>query len=219
LREVGAKTTETGGVGFDAVRAHTRLLVLGLMILASGTITTYVSKFMTTYAEDTLHVATSLAFAAAVVGNGLGVAAALSAGCLSDRIGRWPVMVLPQLAAILMTYPIYLWIVDTRSAPALLGGFGFLSFVNSIPYSAFYAALAEGLPKSIRAGTLATIYAVAIAVFGGTAQLVVTWLIHVTGNPLAPAWYLLLANGAGLIAMVMMPETAPAKLLPKKERT
>ena len=57
----------------------------------------------------------------------------------------------------------------------------------------------------------ATVYAVAIASFGGTAQLVVTWLLHVTGNPLAPAWYLLLAAIVGLVAMSLMPETAPLK--------
>jgi len=52
---------------------------------------------------------------------------------------------------------------------------------------------------------------VAIASFGGTAQLVVTWLLHVTGNPLAPAWYLLLAAIVGLVAMSLMPETAQLK--------
>ena len=74
---------------------------------------------------------------------------------------------------------------------ALLGGFGLLSLIGSIPYSAFYVALAEGLPKNIRGGAFATIYAVAIASFGGTAQLVVTWLIHVyrqcAGAGLVPA--------------------------------
>jgi hypothetical protein len=69
----------------------------------------------------------------------------------------------------------------------------------------------EGLPKHIRGGAFATIYAVAIAGFGGTAQLIVTWLIHVTGNALAPAWYLLFATAVGLIAMAMMRETAPAR--------
>jgi len=57
----------------------------------------------------------------------------------------------------------------------------------------------------------ATVYAVAIASFGGTAQIVVTWLLHVSGNPLAPAWYLLFAATIGLIAMSLMPETAPVK--------
>jgi MFS transporter, MHS family, citrate/tricarballylate:H+ symporter len=104
-----------------------------------------------------------------------------------------------------------MWIVDTQSAPALLGGFGLLSLISAIPYSAFYVALTEGLPKPIRGGALATIYAIAIACFGGTAQLIVTWLIHVTGSALAPAWYLLLAAAVGLAAMVMMRETAPAR--------
>lgn len=118
-------------------------------------------------------------------------------------------MVWPQLAALLMTYPIFLWIVDTRSALSLLGGFGILALVGSMPYSAFYVALAEGLPKPIRGTAFATIYAVAIASFGGTAQLIVTWLIHVTGSALAPAWYMLLATAVGLVAMTMMRETAP----------
>jgi hypothetical protein len=39
--------------------------------------------------------------------------------------------------------------------------------------------------------------------------LIVTWLIHVTGNALAPAWYMLLATAIGLAAMAMMRETAP----------
>ena len=188
-----------------------RIIILGLMVLASGTIITYVGQYMTTYAENTLHVATELAFATSVMSNGLGIIGALGGGWLADRVGRWPIMVWPQLAALLLTYPIFLWIVDTQSAWALLGGFGFLSLVGSLPYSAFYVALAEGLPQNIRGGAFATIYAVAIATFGGTAQLIVTWLIHVTGNALAPAWYMLLATAVGLAAMAMMRETAPVR--------
>jgi MFS family permease len=199
------------------VRGHSRLIILGLLILASGTIITYVTDYMTTYAENTLHVAAGLAFATTVISNGVGIGAALYGGWLADRAGRWPVMVWPQLAAFLLTYPVFLWIVDARNAWALLGGLGFLTLIGTIPYSAFYVALVEGLPKSIRGGTFATIYAVAIAVFGGTAQLVVTWLIHVTGNALAPAWYMLFATALGLAAMALMPETAPSKLRTAKD--
>src|ERR1700730_12557366 len=203
--------TQTTGNSLGAIRANVRVMILGLLILASGTIITYVTQYMTTYAENTLHVATDLAFATTVVSNGVGIVAAPYGGWLPDRAGRWPVMVWPQLAAVLLTYPVFRWIVDSRSAMALLGGFGFLSLVGTIPYSAFYVALTENLPKRIRGTAFATIYAVAIASFGGTAQLIVTWLIHATGNALAPAWYMLLATAVGLGAMVMMPETAPVK--------
>ena len=120
-------------------------------------------------------------------------------------------MVWPQAAALLLTYPIFVWIVETRSAVALLAGLGILSLVGTIPYSAFYVTLAEGLPKNVRGAAFAIVYAVAIAFFGGTAQVIVTWLLHVTGNALAPAWYMIVATGTGLAAMILMPETAPHK--------
>jgi MFS transporter, MHS family, citrate/tricarballylate:H+ symporter len=214
-REIGTFMAQTTGNSLRAIRANVRVMILGLLILASGTIITYVTQYMTTYAENTLHVATDLAFATTVVSNGVGIVAALYGGWLADRAGRWPVMVWPQLAALLLTYPVFLWIVDTRSAFALLGGLAVLSLVGTIPYSAFYVALAEGLPKNIRGSAFATIYAVAIATFGGTAQLIVTWLIHATGNALAPAWYMMFATAVGLVAMIMMRETAPAKLSAK----
>jgi MFS family permease len=47
---------------FVLARAHILLIVLALMILASGTIATYVTQYMTTYAQNTLHVAPTLAF-------------------------------------------------------------------------------------------------------------------------------------------------------------
>jgi MFS family permease len=197
--------------GARTSRGNKRLLSLGLLILASGTIITYVTEYMTTYAQHTLHVDAPLAFATTVVSNGIGIAAAFLGGWLADRAGRWPIMVWPQAAALLLTYPIFLWVVDSRNSAALLGGLGLLALVGSIPYSAFYVGLAEALPKNIRGGAFATIYAVAIAIFGGTAQLVVAWLTEVTGDALAPSWYLLLATAVGLIAMIFMPETAPSK--------
>jgi MFS transporter, MHS family, citrate/tricarballylate:H+ symporter len=212
LEERDAPSENANAKRSDLLRANLHVVILGLFVLASGTIITYVTQYMTTYAENTLHVNPDLAFATTTVSNGTGIIAALLGGWLADRLGRWPVMVWPQVCALLLTYPVFLWIVQSRGAWALLGGLGLLSFISSIPFSAFYVALIESLPKNIRGGTFATIYAVAIATFGGTAQLVVTWLIHVTGNPLAPAWYMLFATAVGLIAMTLMRETAPGRL-------
>src|SRR5260221_12905984 len=64
-------------------RRHARVIVLALMILASGTIATYVTQYMTTYAQNTLHVAPPLAFATSLGSNGVGIVGALLGGWLA----------------------------------------------------------------------------------------------------------------------------------------
>ncbi len=202
------KAKKLGDESASAIFSNVRLLVLGLIIVASGTIITYVTQYMTTYAESTLRVAPSLAFATTLVANATGIVAAIWGGRMVDRIGRWPVMIWPQIVVLFATLPVFLWIVQTRSAWALLSGLGALSLVNTLPYVAFYVAFAESLPKRIRGRSFATVYAVAVAAFGGTAQLVVAWLTHATGSALAPAWYMVVATAIGLFAMLKLGETS-----------
>ena len=93
---------------------------------------------------------------------------------------------------------------------ALFGAAAILEIPLCLSASSVLIAVTESLPARIRSGALATLYAVAVAVFGGTTQFAVTWLIQVTGSPLAPAWYLVAATGAGLVAILLFAETAPA---------
>jgi hypothetical protein len=51
--------------------------------------------------------------------------------------------------------------------------------------------VSEVLPQRLRATGMAVTYYVAVAVFGGFAQLFSTALIHVTDSPNAPAFYLI----------------------------
>jgi hypothetical protein len=121
-------------------------------------------------------------------------------------------MLIPRFSALVGVYPIFLLIVYQRSTIALLVGTALLSVLLNISSGAFYVAFAETLPKKVRGVIFATVYATSIAVFGGTTQPLIAWLIHVTGNPLAPSWYLLFATLLSVIAMLMMIESAPVHL-------
>jgi len=199
------------GAELGVLRANARVITLGLMIIGGGTITTYVTNYMTTFAQSSLHMAPAVAFAATWVPNGTGLAAILSGGWLSDRIGRRPVMIWPKLAHLALLYPIFSWIVISRAPVALLCGMAVLGAASAMGGGAIYAALIESLPKAVRGRTFATIYATAVAVFGGTTQPMVAWLIHITRNPMAPAWYMLGSSAIALAAMTLMAESAPVR--------
>jgi MFS family permease len=196
-------------------RENSRIIILALLVLASGTISTYVFNYMTTFAQHTLHMRPGVSFLAGAFGNLAGVAAILSGGWLSDRIGRRPVMIWPNLAYLILILPIFFWIVAVRSPLALVAGSTVLGFISSVGAGAFYAAVTETLPKRIRGGAFATIYATSIALFGGTTQLVITLLIHLTGNPMAPAFYLLAATMVGQVSLWLILESAPVKTQPR----
>ena len=203
------------GVGvLNAVHANWRILLLAFVVLASGTIGTYIGNYLITFTQNTLHMPPRIAFAAAVLRDLATFAAVLLGGWLSDRLGRRPVMLWPRFALIVLIYPVYYWIVVTRAPTALFAGTTVLNALGGLWGGAFYAAFSESLPKRIRGSSFATIYAFAIAIFGGTTQLIATWLLQVTGNPMALAWYLLAAVSAGTLAMLFILESAPVRVAP-----
>ena len=197
--------------GLGLARQSRRVIILGLVVLAYGTIATYTSQYFATYAQNTLHMSTRAAFGATVATNAAALVAILYGGWLSDRIGRKPVMLWPNVVFLVIVYPLFVWIVDARSSTVLLVGAAIFGFTRAVGFGAFFAALTESLPKPIRGGALAIVYATSIAIFGGTAQNVVAWLIHVTGNPLAITWYVMFAGVIGHIAMMFMLESAPVR--------
>jgi MFS transporter, MHS family, citrate/tricarballylate:H+ symporter len=199
-------------------RRYWPIFACGLCYLASGTIGTYIFNYIVTYAQNTMHLAARIGFIAATGGNLLGIPCTLLAGWLSDRYGRRPLTIWGNLLFLVLIYPTFSWIAATRTVFAFITGMICLNAVQGLAVGVFYAALAESLPQSIRGSGFGLTYSIAIAAFGGTTQLIVTWLLHVTGNPMAPAWYLTGAVAIGQIALMLMPESAPVKLARRAAR-
>ncbi|HLZ85550.1 MAG TPA: MFS transporter [Caulobacteraceae bacterium] len=200
------------GSRLNQARGSSRVIGLGLVVLASGTIASYIFNYVVTYAQHTLHMPARDGFVASTCGYVASIGTALAGGWLSDRVGRWRVNVWGNLAFVLLILPVFYWITQARTPFALIVGVTGLSAVGAFIWGSFYAALAESLPKTIRGSGFGIVYSLSIAAFGGTTQLVVTWLLHVTGNALAPAFYLMGAASIGQVALMLMAESAPAPL-------
>ena len=61
-----------------------------------------------------------------------------------------------------------------------------------------------------------SVYAVAISVFGGLTPVTVQWIIMTTNNQMAPGYYMVAAAIVGLVAILMLRETAPLALRASK---
>jgi len=198
------------------LRPYRWIALIGMILLASGTIGTYVSDYMTTYAISTLHMPANIAFSATVVVGLCGVTFDLPSGMLSDRFGRKPIMLIPGVLLLLAIIPAFYFINHYHTTASLLIATGVLYTLAQLSTGPFLIWLTESLPAGIRSGGVAVVYAVSIALFGGTTQLIITWLIKVTRSPEAPAWYWAGAALVGIGAMIATHESAPRKLARKQ---
>ncbi|HWQ87400.1 MFS transporter [Brevundimonas sp.] len=187
------------------------LLVLGLT--AGGTLafyayTTYLQKFLvntTGFSKDT---ATQISAAALFVFMLLQPAV----GALSDRIGRKPVMIAFGVSGVLLTVPI-MTALATADSPFIAFLLAMASLVIVSGYTAINAVVkAELFPAHIRALGVALPYAIANAVFGGTAEYVALWFKS-NGIESAFFWYVTGMIGVSLLVYLFMRDTKHRSLI------
>ena len=192
-------------------RVAPRVMLLGLLMLGSNTITTYVLNYMNTYAQDTLKFDAHLAFVTTIIMGLCYTVASPIGGVLSDRFGARRLMLCAQVALLALAVPSFIILTRSGTLTALYAATAVLTLASQMACVSVMVAIAETFPKAVRSGAIATIYAVAVALFGGSAQFIVKWLIGATGSPLAPAWYLTGALVVGGLAMLAF-RTPPHRL-------
>jgi MFS family permease len=182
------------------------LTAAGLFVIAGGTISNYTLEYLTTYAQSTLRMPVPTAFGATVVLGVIGVIGDLAGGWLADRFGPKRVLVVPWLLLIASIMPVFYLLNQARTATALLTATAVLTSFHILGSSPAVLLFVQALPPRVRAGATGIVYALAIAIFGGTTQLFETLLIRWTGNPVAPGWYMMGAVIVALTGALLIPE-------------
>lgn len=159
--------------------------------------------FIPIYAKTQLGLTLSQAFVALLVGDVCGLIAAPLFAILSDRIGRKRILLTMSAIFFFIRYPIFVWLLDEPSFGKLVAMKIIFGFLGGGPLS---VALAEQFTTRFRSTGLAVTSNFAIALFGGTSPFIVTWLIKVSGSPLAPAFYLMFSSLIGFIAALFLVE-------------
>jgi MFS family permease len=199
-----ASTTQIVGAVFKKQR---RWVVLGILLMMSGVVSSQFGNFMASYAIKALKLPPAVAQSSVLLAGLLTFAGALFAGWLCDRYGRKVLMILPRAALMLAIVPMLVWLHGTPTAGTLFIVVAVLAVLTAMSGAASLVAVPELIPTAIRSTTLSLVYAIAATVFGGTTQLVVTWLMAATGDPVSPAWYIVATSAISLVAMALLPET------------
>ncbi len=127
-------------------------------------------------------------------------------GWLSDRVGRRRLMLALTVVVMAMIYPAMRLML--YGAPAgFIGGQILLAVPLGMALGLQGAMVVEIFPLRTRVTSMSFAYSITLALAGGTAPLVSTWLIETLGQPLAPAYYIMAYGAIGLALMWPMGET------------
>ena len=197
----------------NLLRHHRREALLVLALTAGGTgafyaYTIYLQKFLAnTSGFDRVTASRIMTVALTVM-----LLLQPLVGRLSDRVGRKPIMVAFGIGGTLFTYPIFVALEHTHgTVAAFLLVMAALAIVTG--YTSINAVVkAELFPADIRALGVALPYAVANALFGGTAEYVALWLKGI-GHERWFYIYIAVLCALSLIAYARMRETRSSSLI------
>jgi MFS transporter, MHS family, proline/betaine transporter len=188
---------------------YVRNWFLTIFSIMGMSVSTYVLiYYMPTFCIQYLGLPSKMSMLAGVASSTISLVMCPVYGAWSDRMGRRkPLTLIGRAALILLLYPGFWIMTHFPSVPVVLATLIVLMLCYTMGSAPSYALMPENFPKHLRAGYLSSAYAISVAAFGGTAQLVATWLIRETGNKMAPAWYMIGCVLISLIAVSMFEET------------
>ncbi|MGQ3122885.1 MFS transporter [Variovorax sp.] len=184
---------------------HGKTVLAAILALVGGTTAAYVVTFyMPTYAVRELGLTPSVALFGAALTGLISFAFAPFVGLLSDRVGRKPLILWSRVFLVVLIYPGFLWLNASPTPAVLFIVLGVLSLGLVGQTVPGITMLPEMFPKAVRASGMSLVYSVGVALFGGFAPFISTWLLNATGSKLAPAWYLVIMTLVSLLGLLWL---------------
>ena len=196
----------------EALREYPRQTLLGFGVTLHNTVAYYIALvYMTNYMSSIGKLPQSTALWIGTSCLAVFVLLLPLMGWLSDHVGRRPLLITSCIGYAVLGYPFFLMAASGSIGLAVVAQL--LMVLLYVPYAgacpAFYA---EIFPTRVRYTALSIGYNIAVAIFGGFAPFIATFLVRVTDNSHAPAVYVITAAIITLVILLRTRETAFAPL-------
>jgi MFS family permease len=189
----------------QALRQHGKALLSSALLTSSATIAFYVLViYMPTFANRSLGIPLDSAFGSQCVAILAMTIIIPFSGALSDRIGRRPLIQASLICYFILLLPAFEWLLAAPGAARLIVTQVVLCSVLGVLLGPYASAIAEQFSVRIRSTGMAISYNIAVMVFGGFAQFLVTILLHATGSLLTPAFYLFFGAALGIAGSLLL---------------
>lgn len=187
---------------------HPRTLIFGILSMAGPSASIYIMVFyMPTYLITTTDISPTISLLSSCFAGAIIFIFTLLLGPIADRRReRKSIQRYLLLSCIVVVYPAFLVLThEVGEVVSLLVIVAYCAMALNNGGGAHTVMMLEAFPPQHRAAGMSMIYSFGATIFGGFSPFIVTWLIGITGDPMAPAWYLLVALGISLLALNRFP--------------
>ncbi|MFS2224261.1 MFS transporter [Pantoea sp. B65] len=126
---------------------------------------------------------------------------------LSDRLGRRPLLIASAIGMAVLAWPCF-WLLTLGMMPLACMAAILLAFAFAGHAGVIQATLAEMFPTNVRYSAYSIGFNLSTVIFGGSAPLLMTWLIGLTGIASIPSYMVMLTAALTLISTFYLKETA-----------
>lgn len=162
--------------------------------------------YMPIFVQRAFGFSASEAFTASLIGNVFLAVGCVSAGSISDRIGRRLMLAIAAGAMLVAVYPLIWWLQSSPTLTTLIIVQSLFCIMVSGYVGVAPATLSELFPTNIRTTGMSLAYNAAVTIFGGFAPATLTWLGSTEIGYHAPGFYVMAAAFISLIAVLILPK-------------
>ena len=188
------------------IRKHFRRLVISFGACVLNAVGFYaVLTYLPNYLETTLNYDPASASIITNIVLVVYIGFIFLSGRVSDRLGRKKMLIAACVGFIVLTIPAFM-LLSTMNFVIILVVELVMCLLLTINDGTLSSYLNETFPTDVRYSGFALSFNLANAIFGGSASYISFWLISVTGNNIAPAFYMVFIAVIALVAMVLSHE-------------